>query len=316
MTNRLTIFQESSLFYNPKTRAIVAMGISLVALAFVPILIRLGESKISPHALIFHRLWIASVILGLWKKFYPLQNQFSLDLSKVFIPDINKNLALFLATGIFFASHQIVWAWSLTQTTIANSALLHNFTPVFVAVAGWLLFGQIWDKKFITGLSIAIGGSVILGIDDLLYGTSKLQGDTIALLSALFLAIYLLLAERVKNQLDSTTILFYCCFIGSLWILPILLIAQDKIIPTSESEWLILVGLGLLTILGNITMLYALNSLSSGFVAVTMLLDPILSAILAWAIFSETLDFYNLLAFPVILLGIYLATNSQSVIKE
>ena len=314
MTSRLA-FQESSLLSNGKTRAIAALGICLISWAFVPILIRFGESTISPNALIFHRLWIASIILGLWKKFFPIQNQFSKDLPKVFVPYINQNLVLFIATGIFFALAQVVWAWSITQTTIASSALLHNFTPIFVAMAGWLFFGQIWDKKFITGLSISVSGSVILGLGDFVYGANKLQGDAIALLSALFFAIYLLLAERVKNQLDAITTLFYCCLTGTLGILPILLISHDKIIPTSGSEWLVIVGLALLTILSNAAMLYALNWMSSGFVAVSLLLDPIFSAMLAWSIFSERLGFYSLLAFPIILLGIYLATNSQSAIE-
>ncbi|MBO1352002.1 MAG: EamA family transporter [Hormoscilla sp. GUM202] len=49
-----------------------------------------------------------------------------------------------------------------------------------------------------------------------------------------------------------------------------------------------------------------------GPVGVALLLDPILTAILAWAIFSEQLDLYNLLAFPIVLLGVYLATDSQT----
>ncbi|WP_414622483.1 DMT family transporter [Calothrix sp. CCY 0018] len=316
MTSRLAVFQESSFLSNGKTRAIAALGICLISWAFVPILIRFGENTISPNALIFHRLWIASIILGLWKKFFPIQNQFSKDLPKAFLPYINQNIVLFIiATGIFFALSPIAWAWSITQTNIANSALLHNFTPVFVAIAGWLLFNQIWEKKFIIGLSISISGSVILGLGDFVSGSGKLQGDAIALLSALFFAIYLLLAERVKNQLDAITTLFYCCLTGTLGVLPILLISHDKILPTSGSEWLIIVGLGLLTVLANTAMLYALNWMSSGFVAVTFLLDPIISAIFAWLIFSERLNFYTLLAFPIILFGIYLATKNQSAIE-
>ncbi len=315
MTSRLAVFQESSFLSNGKTRAIAALGICLISWAFVPILIRFGEGTISPNALIFHRLWIASIILGLWKKFFPIQNEFAKDLPKVFLPYINQNIVLFIATGIFFTLSPIAWAWSITQTSIANSALLHNFTPIFVAIAGWLFFGQIWEKKFIIGLSISISGSVILGLGDFVSGSGKLQGDAIALLSALLFAIYLLLAERVKNQLDAVTTLFYCCITGTLGILPILLISHDKILPTSGSEWLIIVGLGLLTVLANTAMLYALNWMSSGFVAVTLLLDPIFSAMLAGSILSERLDFYTLLAFPIILFGIYLATNNQSAIE-
>gem|GEM_PF-4449619 len=46
------------------------------------------------------------------------------------------------------------------------------------------------------------------------------------------------------------------------------------------------------------------------------ILDPIFSATFAWSIFSETLSFYNLVGFAVVLVGLYLTTYSQCVVKQ
>ena len=64
--------------------------------------------------------------------------------------------------------------------------------------------------------------------------------------------------------------------------------------------------------LGQVLVAYSLNNLSSGFVALFLILDPVLTAIEAWVIFSEKLILLDWIAFFLVLLGIYLALSSQS----
>ncbi len=320
MTNQLTVSEQSisrqAFFANPKIKAIAVLLFAVVVLSFVPILVKFAESEISPKAIIFHRLWIASTILGLGQAFMRKRSQLFPKQPTPINPYSSRQIGLLLVTGLFFAAQQILWAFSVTQTSLANSSLLHNFTPLFVAVIGFLLFGQRFDRQFILGMIVAISGSVILGIDDLLYGTSKVLGDGIALVSAIFLAIYLLLVERVRNHLDAITTVLYLSIIGTLAILPILCTSKDCIFPSSWGGWLAVVGLAWTVILGFCSVLYALKWLSSGFVAMTLLIEPILTGIFAWVIFSERLDLYNLLAFPTVMLGIYLATTSELNTKD
>ncbi|NMG06652.1 hypothetical protein DP117_07130 [Brasilonema sp. UFV-L1] len=75
-------------------------------------------------------------------------------------------------------------------------------------------------------------------------------------------------------------------------------------------------GLALICqVLGQGLIVHSLSRLSSGFVATAFLLDPVLSSIEAWAIFSEQLSLSNWLAFITVLMGIYLAVSSQSIVK-
>ncbi|MGK7926958.1 MAG: DMT family transporter [Spirulina sp.] len=314
MTHRLIRFPKSSFLANPKIKAIAALAIALIVWAFVPILVRIAENEITPNAVAFHRLWIASAILGLGKGMQTMTSQlFSLNHQSNSAPSFSgKTVGLLLATSIFFAANHIAWIWSLTQTSIANSALLHNFTPVFVILAGFLLFAQRFDRRFIMGAIVAVGGSIVLGFDDISYGMVKVQGDAIAFLSAFFFALYLLFVERIRDRFDTMTTIFYCCSLGMLAILPTLFENAGKIFPSSGSGWLVLLGLGCSIVLCYGLTVYALKFLSSGLVSIILLLDSVFTAILAWIIFSETLDPYNILAFPLILLGIYLAIASQS----
>ncbi|MBO1349995.1 MAG: DMT family transporter [Hormoscilla sp. GUM202] len=278
MTNNLTEFKESFLAV-PKTRAIAKAAIALIAMAFVPILIRLVENEITPNAVIFHRLWIASSILGLGKGLLTISNKLFNNYNQPdsVDPYTSRTVPLLLATGIFFAATQIMWAWSLTQTSIANSALLHNFTPVFVAIAGFLLFDRRFERTFIIGTIVALSGSILLGFDDILYGTSKIQGDAIALLSALCLSVYLLLVEGIRKQLDAITTVLYCCCIGTIATLPIVLGKADGIFPSYWIGWLALLGLGWTIALGFGLMAYTLKFLPPEFVAVGCI--PVLQSV-------------------------------------
>ncbi|WP_366557793.1 EamA family transporter [Okeania sp. SIO1I7] len=53
----------------------------------------------------------------------------------------------------------VSWAWSLTKTTVANSNLLHNTTPIFAVLSGWLLLSQSFGSRFLISTILALGGS-------------------------------------------------------------------------------------------------------------------------------------------------------------
>ncbi len=314
MTNQLHKSQQS-LFLPENLKAIIALLTALIIWAFVPIAIRLGEREMIPNLLIFHRFWISTIILGLWNGFPSVNRQLFEDRSEQKQPYNSRLVVLLLAIGICFGGEQIIWAWSLTQTSIANSSLLHSLSPLFTTLGGWILFAQHFDKRFMLGIIVAILGSAIVGFDDLSYSIDKLQGDGLSLLSAFFLAGYFLFVEQVRTQFNTRTILLWSCTIGTLGLFPIFLMTKDKLLPSSWSEWLIVLLLASMLVFGYGLLAYSLKFLSSGLVATILLFDPVITAILAWAIFSETLDFYNLVAFPIVLGGIYLATTSQSAIK-
>ncbi len=314
MIDKLTRFQQS-FFAEPKKRALAVLASGVFALSFMPILVRLGEREISPTAVIFDRFWICTIILGLWNGLLTVRHKRPKDVANQYLYS-NRTLGLLLGGGICFTAGQLIWAWSLTQTSIANSSLLHSFIPLFATLGGWLFFAQNFDRRFIIGMIVAIIGSIILGFDDLLYQTDKIQGDTIALISTLFFTTYLLLVERIRDHFKLVTIIFYYCAIGIVMLIPFVLISNEPILPSSLSGWLVLIGLAVNLLLVYITTAYTLKWLSSALVTVVLLIDPVLSVILAWVIFSEALDFWNLVAFLVVLFGIYLVTTSESVIKD
>ena len=295
--------------------AYAAIIVTLSIVSILPILFSVSESSISPNATVFNRFWIATLVLGLWNgrsllKKQALQNSPPIKQ----LPDIH-NLLLLLILAIIFVGFQLLWACSLTKTSVANSEVLHSLTPLFTTLIGWSLLGQKFDRVFLTGIAIALAGSIGLAANDFSIAVEKLGGDGLALLSAMFWAGYLLVLEKLQTQLSIMTIITGNCLLGTLFLLPILLVTRDEPFPHSFGGWLIAIILGLTVILIQGLIAYSLKRLSSGLVAAILLLNPILTAILAWIIFSETLNLLNWLAFAIVLLGIYLTTLSKYGIK-
>lgn len=129
-------------------------------------------------------------------------------------------------------------------------------------------------------------------------------------------SIYLLLVERVRSQIGVITVALCTCFIGAMTISLTLLGSLNELFPSSWMGWLEVVGLGLISVLNVGLTAFALKSLTSAFVGVALLLSPILTAIFAWAVLSEALNFYSLLAFPIVLTGLYLTMNTATVTPD
>jgi drug/metabolite transporter (DMT)-like permease len=313
---KLKFLQEQS-FLTPTTVAIISLVVSLIALSFSPILIRLSEEgELGPNATIFNRFWISTVVFAMWNGVTSAQKRLSHSEPKPQVYTI-RLLLLLLGVGFVMFATLILWAWSLNQTSVANSTLMHNLAPLFTVLGGWLIWGKRFDGRFLMGMFVAMLGACILAYQDFSSVGDKFQGDILALLSASFLGLYPLIVEELRTQLSPIAIMTWCSAIGTLLLLPIVIFTEDRIFPCSLNGWLTVIFLALVCqILGLGLYAYCLNRLSSGFVSLCDLFVPVLSAQGAWFIFSEKLNWATLISFVVIMLGVYVSSSSQSAIKS
>ena len=304
-----------------KYAPLISIFLALLALSFTAILFKLGQTEISSNALIFNRLWIATIILGLSQETSKLKSSSQHEIDRKINESklrnyTNRERWLLLLMVVSATASIMFWAWSLSQTSVANSTVLRNLTPLFTSLCGWLILKQKFDRQFCWGMLIAIVGAVAIGWDDLQISSDNFLGDTTALLSALFYAIYLLTVEDLRLRRSATTILFWRCSFGALLMLPIAMLTGDSLFPTSCLGWILVIALAFVSqVCGQGLLAYSLSKFSSSFVAIVLLLTPITTAILAWLIFGESLGWLNAIAFILVLFGIYIAQSSSSVQK-
>ena len=313
MTNQLELAEPQT---TRRTKAIAAAVAALVIVAFMPIFIRVSETDIGPNATVFNLSWMGTVLLLLWNGLLTLKSRESVN-SKPIEPSPYTPLILLLLLGMGLCNTAIgmLWTWSLVFTSVANSELLHSVTPLFAVLGGWFFFGLKFDRTFVIGVGIALAGAVVIGLDEISIDPSKLEGDGLALISAMFWAVSLLIQEKLRTQFSATTLILWCNALSPLFILPIILVTGDEFFPHSWSSWLSAIYIALGVVLNMFLTAYSLKWLSSGLVSTIRLLNPTLTAILAWAIFSETLSPLNLLGLVVIWLGIYLVISAEGGIK-
>jgi drug/metabolite transporter (DMT)-like permease len=310
MTTELRLSQVQS-DRTPAVIGLTTLFLAILALSFAAIFIKLSERELGPVATIFNRFWVATLILGFGNVVKTLSERHSHDSSLQKQHYTVSDLVLLLVMSCFFSGTLITWAWSLTQTSVANSNLLHNVTPLFTTLMGWLFLRQCFEGRFLVGMVLAISGSILIGIGDLQLASDNFTGDSLAILSAVFSAANLLTVEKLRAKFSATTILLWCSFFGTLLTFPLLLLTEDVLFPYSWAGWLAIIAQALVCqVLGQSLQAYNLKQFSSGFVAVFLLLDPVITAILAWVIFSEQLSPLNWVAFSVVLTGIYLAKVS------
>jgi drug/metabolite transporter (DMT)-like permease len=291
--------------------AFLTLLIALLSVSFAPIFIRLSETELGANATVFNRLFIFLLVFGLGRI---ISQRLSPAPEASLQPSPTRQQWLLLGSvGIISILSLVLWAISLQYTSVAKSMLLNNLTPIFTSLGSWLFLGKRFDNKFLAGMGIALSGAIALGLEDLNGAEGLLVGDIYAVLSAVFLGIYFLVVEQLRSRFSATTILLWRCGIGSLLLLPIILFTEGQVFPTTTTAWLAVIGLGIVSEgLGQRLLAHSMHVFSSSFISLFLLLEPIISAILAWVIFVERLSPITWLGFAVVLTGIYLAQSSSA----
>ena len=224
---------------------------------------------------------------------------------------INKKRIIF--AGIFLGCHFACFFLGIRNTSIANATLLGCMAPIFT------VFISIFQKKKINkmtyvGLIIAIVGGGIVQSGDISLNSANLFGNSIALLSALFLAITFVLAEEIRQETANVVYGRSLFFVASITVLFIAATAGDSILNFKPGDipWFLFLGL-VPSIFGHNLLNYAVKYITPTAVSSVPLGEPIIASLFALLLFGEAIPFGALLGGPVVLIGVYIIINNQAV---
>lgn len=295
----------------------VVLGTALIAIACASIFVVIAEQDLNPEAIAFDRLLIAAIAFGGWTGLQNIATQQPISPLKAASETSPsealgwQNLALFFVAGISFAASFICAAWSLSQTNVATAALLNNMMPIFSTLGAWLLLGKQFSLRFVLGLGVAITGVVVMGIQDFHVSSSQLVGDAAALGAAVLLAIAILSVEQLRSKFPTSIIMMSIGWVGSLAIAPILFLSGNSVFPSTWTSGLAVLALALVSqVLGHGLLAHSLKQFSSEVVSISMLVIPVISALLAAVLFAQQISFVSSCAFIIVLTGIYLSISA------
>lgn len=280
----------------------VALGVAVVAVSTSAILIRAGTAP--KPVMAFYRVLFTTLILA------PLVPRYRDELLELGRSDV---FAAILA-GVALAAHFGAWFESVDRTTIAASVTLVQTAPVFVAIGAWGLLNERISRQMVAGILIAAAGSVVMSAGGLVGsgGPQPLLGNALAVLGAIMVAGYVLAGRSVRQRVSLLpyVLIVYAVASGVLGLYVIVVSVPFTGYP--PHEWLLFLGMAVGPgIMGHTVVNWVLEHIESSVVSVTLVAEPIGSAILAALIFGEIPPALTLLGGGVVILGIVLTAKDR-----
>lgn len=292
-----------------KRLAYVALGVGVVVISSSSILTRYaqaaGASSLSIAAL---RLTLAAAILTplVWVRC-------TAEIRALSAGDVR----LGLAAGALLAAHFATWISSLAYTSVASSTALVTTNPIWIALASVLIFRERMAKAVVVAIGFALLGSGLIFLADGGADTQQpapLLGNTLAVVGSLTVSGYLLIGRSLRRRLSLLTYVWLVYASSAVTLVAVALLAGQPLWGFSPLAWACLIGLALgPQLLGHTVFNWALKHVSATFIALTILGEPIGSALLALVLFGETFSPLQVIGFVALLTGIYLAARSESV---
>lgn len=278
-------------------RLVLVVGVLAVSTAST--LIRLAQADIPPLAVAAWRLTLASLILAPVTLATKRQELRGLT---------RKEWGYVLIGGVVLAVHFAAWITSLALTSVAASVVLVTTSPLFVGIIAYLFFKEPISRSLALGMVLALIGSIIIGIDDVGVGTHRLTGDLLALVGALAAAGYFLVGRRLRAGLSLLGYVFPVYGTAAVVLVIFALVAGVPLSGYAPSTWGWLLLLALIPqIVGHSSLNWALRHLPVTYVSLSVLAEPIGSALLAWWILNERPTLASVMGGTLILSGLVVA---------
>ncbi|QGN55951.1 DMT family transporter [Novosphingobium sp. Gsoil 351] len=196
-------------------------------------------------------------------------------------------IAFVMGGGLFFAADLASWHIGIERTRLGNATLFGNAGSVLLMGFGLIGMRRRPRAGEWAGTAAALAGAAILLGRSLEIGARTLAGDLFCLLAGLLYTFYILALQRARDSLGNWTLLAYASLAG----LPLLLgVAMLRHEPFWPHAWWVVIGLALSSqVIGQGLLVYALKHFTPLVVGLTLLTQPVVSVIVGWLAFGETL---------------------------
>ncbi|MGP1397547.1 MAG: DMT family transporter [Inquilinaceae bacterium] len=277
------------------------LGIGLLAMAHGAILARIADAH--PIVIAAARVGLAGLVL--------LPMALAAHPGEIRRLD-RRGWTLIAAAGVFLAVHFATWIAALGLTSIANSAVLVSLAPVWIALFAAVARRRAPAVRTLVSIAAALGGAAIIAYGSATAGGGSLIGDGLALVGGLAMALYLLSGRAVAGRLSLLTYLALCYGVAGAVLAVAALAAGLPVTGLGTTTYLAMIALALVSqIVGHGSINWAVRRFEPGFVALCLLGEPLLTALLAALYFGEGVGPATMGGGGLVLAGIYLAMRAS-----
>jgi len=290
----------------PVVPPLAALALAVVAVSTSAILIRWSRAPSSVAA--FYRVLFTTLLLA------PVA---VVRYREAFARLSMRDWLVAASSGLALAAHFAAWFESLEWTSVAASVTLVQTQPVFVALgAAWLLEERL-NRRIVVGIGVALAGSVLLSVGDLLSGgafagSNPLYGDALALVGALAAAGYVLAGRSLRQRLPLIPYVIVVYTVSAIGLLVWTVGQGASLGPYPPREWVLFLAMAVGPgIFGHTVVNWALAHVESSVVSVTLVGEPVGSTLLALLLLGEVPPAMTAVGGVVVLVGIVLTARAR-----
>lgn len=234
-----------------------------------------------------------------------------------------RDLVVIMLGGLMgFVVSQTLTAWALDFTSPVYFSLIATLTPVAVMLTAALFIGErITSIKFL-GVLLGIAGAVLMvvmgGLSGSGSGSNDILGISLAILSVLTWAIYMIITRKVTQKYTPVTQMKYIFLISAIVTVPLAWpeLSEQPLYSAATFGWdgalemafIVLMA----TVLGYFLIPFAMKSLSATTVSIYTNLQPMVASFVAIMLGQDRLTWDKPVAALLVLLSAYIVTQATS----
>jgi drug/metabolite transporter (DMT)-like permease len=283
---------------------VLFLGASVIGLA--PILVRLGDA--GPAAVGFWRLTLALPMLAVMVRLGQRRSGGEGEGQGAFSPFV-------LAAGTMFFLDIASWHYGIAMTSVANATVLTNLTPVVVTLIAWLVFRERPNGLFVICVVVALAGASLMAMAPsahaMVNGRAGVNppphpalGNLLSTAASLWYALYFISVGRARRSMSPSRVMLWSSGVCAPLLLVFAIAMREPLTPASLGGWAACAGLAVMHVTGQGSIAWALGRLPTATASMVVLVQPVVAAVLGWAILHEPLGLWQSVGGLVALTGV------------
>jgi drug/metabolite transporter (DMT)-like permease len=198
-----------------------------------------------------------------------------------------KTIKYALILGLILFSVMVTTTFGVRYTTASNAGFLIGLTVVLIPILSWGILKQKPEKKVVIGVFMALVGIALLSLDSSL---NINIGDLLCILCAILCALHIITTGILTKSVDSIALgVLQLGFVGIFSIIFSSTFEAMRL-PGTTSSWVVVLFLSVFcTAAGFIVQTTAQQYTSATHAGLIFALEPVFSAIFAYAFAGEVL---------------------------
>ncbi|HCU79708.1 MAG TPA: hypothetical protein DGN60_00935 [Chloroflexi bacterium] len=279
----------------------LALAVGLLVLAWGALFIRWANAPGLVTS--FYRNSVAALVLFVlcW---------LLLDRDNIALEGSNMRLAIW--AGVFYGIDVGLHAVGVNLIGATIPTVLANTAPIWVGLGAMLFFREHLRIGFWFGLTLAMMGAVLLIGLDQLHNVTQSMGSFYGILAGVFYAAFFLLSQKSRENVDPFS--FLCIAFASAGCTTglIAIFFGQSLIGYSMLTYMIFVVYGAVIQVGGwLCVTYALGKLSASTVAPILLMQAVVTGVLAHLFLDEHLNFSQYIGSVAVLFGVFLVQKQD-----